>query len=143
MSKKGNEVAVPQSQIAGHRVPAVGKRKSKIRLWLSRLFRIGVLVYLGLCLVFAYLQTKMIFPGAASQGQRQAVVRPATQLAEELVELRAADGTKIVGLFGPALRADGTLLSADQRAAAPTLLYFYGNGMCLADCAGESRAFRK
>src|SRR3954447_4089845 len=123
--------------------PVTSPPRARWRVWVIRIARIFLLVYLGLCLVFAYLQTKMIFPGAATQGQRHAVVRPSTQLAEELVELRAADGTRIVGLFGPAMRADGTLLPADQRAAAPTLLYFYGNGMCLADCAGESRAFRK
>jgi fermentation-respiration switch protein FrsA (DUF1100 family) len=139
MKKRRDDAGAVESALQSQ----IANRKSKIQTWSWRLLRIAALVYLGLCLVFAYLQTKMIFPGAATQGQRHAVVRPSTQLAEELVELRASDGTKIVGLFGPALRADGTLLPPDERAAAPTLLYFYGNGMCLADCAGESRAFRK
>jgi pimeloyl-ACP methyl ester carboxylesterase len=118
-------------------------RHSRTSRLLVRAARIVVLIYIGLCLMFAWLQTKMIFPGAATQGQRHAVVRPSPTLGEEIVRLRATDGTEIVGLFGPALSQDGQVLSLDQRKAAPTILYFYGNGMCLADCIGEFRRFRK
>ena len=81
----------------------------------------------------------MIFPGAETQGQRHAVVRAGPH--EELIQLKTSDGTPIVALFGHALATDGTLLP-DARDR-PTILFFYGNGMCLADCAEEFRKFQR
>jgi fermentation-respiration switch protein FrsA (DUF1100 family) len=73
------------------------------------------------------LQTRLIFPGAATQGDPAAVVHPPP--GAELVRLTTARGERIVALFGPALRPDGTpRADADN---CPTLLFFYGNGMCL------------
>lgn len=104
-----------------------------------RLARSVVLIYLVLCLVFSLLQNWLIFPGAATQGQKHAIVRPAMD--EELVSLRTRDGDPIVALFGAALSPDGAALA--DAASRPTLVYFYGNGMCMADCAGEFRKFRR
>lgn len=106
---------------------------------LARFARLFLVAYLVVCLVFSLIQESLIFPGASSQGQKQAIVRPAGN--EELVHLKTPDGVPIVALFGAALSPDGQpLLDASAR---PTLLFFYGNGMCLADCAGEFRKFRK
>ncbi len=101
--------------------------------------RIAALVYVGLCIVLAVFQTAIIFPGAATQGRADCVVRRFQ--GSELVELKTTDGEKVVALFGPAMTATGTAHpDAKNR---PTLLYFYGNGMCMADCEGEFLKFRQ
>src|SRR5256714_15049502 len=106
---------------------------------LLRLARLGLLGYLVVCLVISILQESIIFPGASTQGQKHAVIRPAPN--EELVPLTTPDGIQIVALFGKALSPEGKKLpDAAQR---PTLLFFYGNGMCLADTEGEFRKFRR
>ena len=66
------------------------------------------------------LQRWMIFPGAATQGCREAVVRAGGGI--EIVELRSGSNERITALFAPAA------------AGAPTLLWFYGNAMCIAAC---------
>ena len=104
-----------------------------------RILRSLVLIYLGVLLVFAALQTWMIFPGAATQGQRHAVVRPMP--GTELVELTASTGDNVFALFGPALRVDGSPHPDARRR--PTVIYFYGNGMCLADSIGEFNQLRR
>ena len=111
----------------------------RLRSWIRRLARSALLVYLGLCIVFYLLQTWMIFPGAATQGQRHAVIQAGPD--SELVHLTTADGERIVALFGPALTADGQ--PRPDAARRPTIIYFYGNGMCLADSWGEFKKFRR
>ncbi len=106
---------------------------------ITRVLRIALLAYLGVCLVLSLLQESFIFPGAKSQGQKQAVIRPAPN--EELIHLNTPDGIPIVALFGKALSPTGEDLA--DAAHRPTILFFYGNGMSLADCAGEFRKFRK
>jgi fermentation-respiration switch protein FrsA (DUF1100 family) len=113
--------------------------RARVRRWALRFLRTGVLIYLGLTAVLFALQTKIIFPGAETQGQPEAVVRAGPD--EELVTLTTAGGDRVVALFGPALTADGR---PDPRATSrPTLLYFYGNGMCLRDAADELERFRR
>src|SRR5213075_2809310 len=46
-----------------------------------------------------------------------------------------------VAYFGPALDANGQRRA--DASAQPTLLFFYGNGMCLADCIGLVQHFQK
>jgi pimeloyl-ACP methyl ester carboxylesterase len=101
--------------------------------------RIAVGVYVGLCIVLAVFQTAIIFPGSATQGRADCVVRPFQ--GSELVELKTKQGEKVVALFGPAMTTSGAPHpDAKNR---PTLLYFYGNGMCMADCEGEFLKFRQ
>jgi len=117
----------------------VAQARGRIRGWVVRLGRVALVVYLGLVLVLSALQKWMIFPGASTQGQKQACIRP--MAGTELVELKAATGQKVVALFGAALDSEGK-----RRADAPsraTVLYFYGNGMCLADCFSEFNHLRK
>jgi hypothetical protein len=79
------------------------------------------------------LQAQLIFPGSQSQGQIHARIRPTAGC--ELLTLHAPDGTKIAALFGKALTSHAT-------SEKPTLLYFYGNGMCMADSLDVFNRFR-
>src|SRR4051794_39550236 len=101
--------------------------------------RIVIGVYLGLALILSLMQEQLIFPGAATQGRRDAIVEPRD--GAEVVKLKAKTGENIAALFGPALTSDGQPHpDAKHR---PTLLYFYGNGMCMADCVDELTLFRR
>jgi hypothetical protein len=101
--------------------------------------RIALVAYLGTCLVISFLQDSLIFPGASTQGRKEAVVRPSG--GEELVHLTTADGDSVYAIFGKAMNADGTELA--DASTRPTILFFYGNGMCMADCDEEFRKFRR
>ena len=92
-----------------------------------RIARDAAAVYLGVVILLYWFQTRVIFPGADTQGQPSSQVRP--QPGTELVRLETRQGDQIVALFGPALNADGKPHpGALER---PTLIFFYGNGMCL------------
>ncbi len=103
--------------------------KPQTKRWVWRIVRGGLLIYLGLMLVFSLLQTKLIFPGAMTQGQADAVV---PELAgTDLSHVDTAEG-QIAILFGePTGKAATT--SSNERSSRPTVLFFYGNGMCMAD----------
>ncbi len=112
----------------------------------AMLLRMGRLIGLTVCggyLVIAgslYLrQAELIFPGATTQGADAA--RFTTPSDSELIELRTPPGDEVAALFGPALDAAGDLTPKPE--AAPTLLVFYGNGMCLADSLPMFERFRK
>jgi pimeloyl-ACP methyl ester carboxylesterase len=100
---------------------------------LLRLLKGFVFCYLLICLVLSILQTKLIFPGAATQGQRASIHRPGAN--EELLELKTPEGERVVALFAAAKHEDPK--------SQPTIIFFYGNGMCLADCIGAFRDFRE
>jgi len=80
------------------------------------------------------LQMQLVFPGGQSQGQLNARVYPPAGC--ELVTLHGPDGTKIVGLFGSPIAKGGAN-------PPPSLLYFYGNGMCMAASLSEFNQFRR
>jgi fermentation-respiration switch protein FrsA (DUF1100 family) len=104
-----------------------------------RIVLLGIVIYLGLVTVLYSLQTRMIFPGASTQGQPTAEVRP--HGGSELVKLTTERGERVIALFGPALTPDG---QPDPAAAdRPTMIYFYGNAMCLADSTFEFDRFRR
>jgi pimeloyl-ACP methyl ester carboxylesterase len=102
----------------------------KRRGW--RAVRVLLFSYLGVCLVLSLLQTTMIFPGAATQGQRHAVVRPMP--GTELLSLKTKQSETVAALFGPALTPEGR--PHPEARSRPTVLFFYGNGMCMADAIG-------
>jgi fermentation-respiration switch protein FrsA (DUF1100 family) len=77
------------------------------------------------------LETKLVFPGTATQGN--AVLPQSPDY--ELIPLKSSDGTAIVAQFGGALRRDGK--PSDDPAHAPTVIFFYGNGACAAYMAPE------
>lgn len=78
-------------------------------------------------------QRSLIFPGHATQGHRDALVRAPEGC--ELARLRMRGGDHVTALFGRAVGDDGRVCVAASRC--PTVLYFYGNGMCLAGSLGE------
>ena len=81
-------------------------------------------------------QTRLIFPGAATQGKPEAALPPGGDF--EIVRLRARDGTEIVGQFGRAA------VPAGHGAAAPlTVVFFCGNGSCIAQNDDEFTRFRR
>jgi pimeloyl-ACP methyl ester carboxylesterase len=115
-------------------MPTPRRRFRRVR----RMGRSIITIYLLVCLAMFFLQTKLSFPGASTQGAPDAVVDPPPGC--ELLHLTAADGVPIAALFGKAMLPNGRI---DPRAASlPTLLYFYGNGMCLADSLAEFNLFR-
>jgi pimeloyl-ACP methyl ester carboxylesterase len=104
-----------------------------------RIVRLGLLSYLGVVTVLFSLQVRLIFPGASTQGQSFAEVRP--RPGTELVNLTTKRGERVVALYGPALGTDGR--PDPQAAHRPTLIYFYGNAMCLNDTADQLEKFRR
>ena len=70
-------------------------------------------------------QNRLLFPGQKTRGTHLARVTP--PVGSHLLELRAAGGQKIAALFGRAMDAEGSPITGE----APTLLFFYGNEMCL------------
>lgn len=104
-----------------------------------RILRSILLIYLGVCLVLSMMQTMMIFPGAISQGTPASVVRP--DPSRELLELTTPDGERVAACFGQALTIDGR--PHPDAKSKPTILYFYGNGMCMADAIGEFNKLRR
>jgi fermentation-respiration switch protein FrsA (DUF1100 family) len=99
----------------------------------------SAVIYLVVASVMFSIQTRIIFPGHETQGQGYAEVRP--RPGTGLVRLETPQGVRIVALYGPALYPDGSL--DPQAADRPTLLYFYGNGMCLSFAEGEFERFRR
>jgi fermentation-respiration switch protein FrsA (DUF1100 family) len=104
-----------------------------------RIVRVAGVIYLGLVAVLYSLQTRMIFPGGSTQGQPSAVVRP--RPGTELIELTTKHGERVVALFGPALLPDGRRDPLAEKR--PTMLYFYGNAMCLNDASFDLEQFRR
>lgn len=85
------------------------------------------------------LQSHLIFPGHATQGRADAYFKPDAGC--ERVELSTADGDRVAALFARALDADGRPL--DEARPLPTVIYFYGNGMCLAHSVEQIDRFRR
>jgi fermentation-respiration switch protein FrsA (DUF1100 family) len=84
-------------------------------------------------------QTSVIFPGAMTQGDPNAKLRPAP--GTDLINLKSPRGEPIVALYGSALRSDGK--PHPEPAGRPTLIYFYGNAMCVASAIFQFEQFRR
>ncbi len=114
-------------------------RRSGARFWALRILRLAVLSYVAV-LGFLYVaQSWLIFPGRLSQGRAAAQVEPGNRA--ELVRLTTASGDAVVALFGGALDVRG--LPVSDPASRPTLLFFYGNGDCLANNVTLFEDFRR
>jgi fermentation-respiration switch protein FrsA (DUF1100 family) len=122
--------------------PAAAQRRAgrtRIRGCLTRIVRDLVVIYLGLLIVLYSFQTRVIFPGASTQGHPSAEVTP--RPGTELLRLTTKQGDRVVALFGPALKADG---QPDPAAAdRPAMVFFYGNGDCLNHVLSEFHRFRR
>ena len=84
-------------------------------------------------------QTGLILPGRQTQGQPCAAVEPPG--GAELVWLRTRGRERLAALFGPALTADGS--PRPDAPARPTVLFFYGNIMCLSRSLGLFQHLRR
>jgi uncharacterized protein len=112
---------------------------SRVKFWFARILTLAALICLGFLAVLYFLQARMIFPGASTQRQPEAQVR--SRADTELVSLNTSTGEHVAALFGPALTSDGR---PDPRAALrPTMIYFYGNAMCLNYATPEFDRFRR
>jgi fermentation-respiration switch protein FrsA (DUF1100 family) len=114
---------------------AILKKKRR----LPRIAVVGVCVYLVFCIGMYFIQDWLIFPGRSTQGRPDAVVRASTDY--ELVHLKTADGDPFISMFGRAL--DSRFEAAADSSQRPTLLFFYGNDMCLADSFSLFARFRR
>jgi uncharacterized protein len=131
-----------ENSVASGTIPApdsLRQRPSGLRTWSMKIARVPVLVFLGLLLVLFAFQDRMIFPGASTQGTSAATVRP--RPGTELVKLVTKNGEKVTALFGPALTTAGQ--PDPQASHRPALIYFYGNGMCMAYAEAEFERFRR
>jgi uncharacterized protein len=115
----------------------------KQRAWrvVKRVLRSILLMYVLVGIAMFAFQTKLIFPGAAYQGTPDVQVEAGAE--EELVRLKTVDGTEVVGLFCRAekLVRPGTL-AGELAPPLPTVLFFYGNAMCVADATFVGDKFR-
>lgn len=101
---------------------------------------LGVIVMTSIIALLFALQTRLIFPGAATQRSPEA--RVVVPVDAELLRLSTRRGDRIAAIFGPALTEEGSP-HPDARNR-PTLLYFYGNGNQLRYAAeDEFDRFRK
>jgi hypothetical protein len=99
---------------------------------MRRVVRVLFLVYVGLCIAGCMFQNSLIFPGSASQGTAEARVKPIG--GQEMLRIETSNGDTIYSLFTRA---------PDDGPHRPTLILFYGNGMCMADCLGIVDEFRR
>jgi pimeloyl-ACP methyl ester carboxylesterase len=127
---------IPSSETGGSPDPV---RPSVPARRLRRLLRIPVTIYLGVAVMLFALQVDLIFPGAKRQGDPSTLVKPRPD--EQLVTLTTAHDDRVVALFAPALTPEGK--PHPNAAACPTLLYFYGNAMCLSDAIDQLEHFRR
>src|SRR5262245_56666721 len=111
--------------------------KKKAPAWYWRVLRIIALAYVGILSFLFVAQRPLIFQGAASQG-KAATKAPADA---ELIELKTAGGERIFALFGGALTPQGQ--PRPDAAQRPTLLFFYGNAMCLKESKPQFAEFRR
>lgn len=114
-------------------------RGSVVKRIVWKLTRIALVAYIGLALVLSIFQTHFIFPGASTQGSKDAIVTPSDGV--EILSLKTKTGETVAAMFGKALDADGSPLP--DASTRPTIVYFYGNGMSMSDCAIEFAKLRR
>lgn len=111
-------------------------RKRWIRLGLRSVIAL-LAVYAVAAAVVLLMQDRLVFPGTWTQNQPTAQM-PALQ--KDLVKLTTAKGQEITVYYAPALLPDGA--PHPGATTRPTIIYFYGNNMCLRDSvliAGQLR----
>lgn len=120
--------------------PATNPARPRRRLRRARrLLAIIAAPYFAGAVGLYFAQTYMIFPGAFVHGREHARVAPAP--GREIVTLHTEDGQRVEAVFGAALSDDGRPLP--DAATRPTVLYFYGNGDCVASSMGIFDQFRR
>lgn len=106
---------------------------------IRRLLYLPATIYLGVGVMLFSIQTDLIFPGAKRQGDPATVVKARPD--ERIVTLNTTNEDRVVALFAPALTPDGK--PHPNAAACPSLIYFYGNAMCLSDAIDQVDHFRR
>jgi hypothetical protein len=102
---------------------------SRLRRWTKYVLQVIILAYLGVAIIMFSIQDKFVFPGSATtQGQHDAILTPSRSY--DLLSLPTAGGEKVAAIFGKALQPNGQPLP--DAATRPTIVYFYGNGACMA-----------
>lgn len=115
------------------------KRKSGIKYWVKRILTFILVAYIAVITFLYLIQTTLIFPGHQMQGSADAVVKPLAD--QQLISLTTAQGDHVMALFGGALTKDGKAISEINQC--PTMIYFYGNAMCIKDATVEFNNFRR
>lgn len=113
--------------------------RARLKRFAYRAGRTLLVAYLVTAMVLFFAQDWLIFPGARTQGTAAARMRPAA--GEELLQLKTSRGDTVYVLFGGALTP--TRSPHPLAASRPTLIFFYGNGMSMADAVSEFDAFRQ
>lgn len=112
---------------------ASGKPVKPANPWRRRVRRLLVIVacvYVSAACLVRMFEGYFVFPGAHFLSADETRIVPVA--GTELLQLKTADGTPIVGLFGPAL--DSNAEPVADAAAQPAVIFFYGNGSCVAGC---------
>lgn len=104
-----------------------------------RVVRLLLLAYVCVLGFLYFAQTWLIFPGRWWQGSESAQVE--VPAGAELLRFDTASGVRVVALFGPALERLGKPMA--DASSRPTMLFFYGNGDCLAQTVDLFEQFRR
>ena len=116
-------------------IPPKRTLRRRIRRWIALL----TLPYLAGAVGLYFAQTWMIFPGAFIHGRAHARITPAPD--REIITLHTDAGQRIAAVFGAALTETGD--PTPDAASRPTVLFFYGNGDCIATSMGLFDLFRR
>lgn len=120
--------------------PVTMSAKNRWRRRLLRALRSILFIYFTVVVVFALFQRRLIFQGMNTQNSPEARI-PTPPDGSELLHLQSVQGNTVAALFGPALTTAST---RDPLAKTrPTLMYFYGNAMCMADALEQFHTFRQ
>ena len=118
--------------------PAPAGRKSRLRRWTRRGIKTVVILYLLACVVLFFIQNRLIFPGSWMHGvEARNIDVPGGQV----LKLRTPDGHRVTALFGAAFMENG--VPRVDAASRPTILFFYGNGDCIATSLDTFEDFRR
>lgn len=111
--------------------------KQKIFYAIKRVLIFILVTYCSLMFFLYFIQDRLLFPGHARQGQPETQINLTKQI--ERIDLTTNKGDKVVAILGQALTPQGKPINEPR----PTLIYFYGNGMCIADGMGEFEQFQR
>lgn len=129
----------PSPPLEGPRAPAKPQRFPAIPRFVVRILKIIAISYIGVLVILFLLQTWIVFPGSSTQGQASAV--PRAGVGATVVSLTTPTREHIIALHALALDEDGQV--AKNAKDQPTLIFFYGNAMCLAGAGPLIDRFRR
>jgi pimeloyl-ACP methyl ester carboxylesterase len=113
-------------------------RKTRALRAARRLSIVAAALYVLAAILLFFLQPLLIFPGAYVHSHEDAMVRASAD--HELIDLKTPRGNRITAVFGKPLNIDNTLMTDSPHH--PTILFFYGNGDCIATSMGLFDRFR-